>query len=51
VGAVALFPGALGLTADGLDLIIQVKPIVNPHARLPLPCWLTQNLRTLKLSG
>jgi hypothetical protein len=41
VGGVLLFMTATTITAHGMMLLPYVKLIANPHARIPLPAWIT----------
>jgi hypothetical protein len=44
VSAVCLFRSGHELTPDGEAWIPKAKVILNPHARLPLPSWITDGL-------
>jgi len=45
VSAVCLFSSGQRPTEQGEDWRIECKVILNPHARLPLPEWITQQLQ------
>jgi hypothetical protein len=45
VSAVCLFSSGQRLTEQGEDWRVECKVIPNPHARFPLPEWITQQLQ------
>ena len=49
VGAVVLFsPGALLPTEQGETVLAQAKLIPNPHAKIPLPGWITETIKAVE---
>ncbi len=44
VGGVCLWAGGLFTTLKGEDQLFESKLIVNPHARFPLPGWISKTL-------
>ncbi len=44
IGGVCLWAGGLFMTSKGMDQLFEPKLIVNPHARFPLPSWISKTL-------
>jgi hypothetical protein len=44
VGGVCLWMGGSFTTSKGADQLFETKMIVNPHARFPLPGWISKTM-------
>lgn len=44
VGGVCLFSSGVVLTPDGAACLSETKLLVNPHAKVPLPPWVSETI-------
>jgi hypothetical protein len=44
VSGVCLFSSDIILTPDGRDCLSQTRLLIKPHAKIPLPSWVTETI-------